>query len=70
MTANRPAKNHPWRKDMPNFVQQLNDAADEIKRLRKERDEARRMYCHEMWDSQNPHDLADDLGWDCFKEER
>ena len=34
--------------------------------LQRERDDARRMYCHQMWDSQNPHDVARDLGWDCF----
>jgi hypothetical protein len=43
-------------------------AAKMLKQLRDERDDARRMYCHQMWDSQNPHDVARDLGWDCFKE--
>ncbi len=35
----------------------------ENQKLRDERDDARRMYCHQMWDSQNPHDVARDLGW-------
>lgn len=51
-------------------------AADEIERLRAERDEARR-WCCELWAtdqiiSQNtgmtPADYAAETGWDCFKE--
>ena len=48
-------------------------AADEIERLRKERDEARREICQSRSTSY-PHDMkevyeiADSRGWDCFKE--
>lgn len=55
-------------------------AADEIERLRAERDEARRQYCRGFTDfCPNPaHDhlsledaaveVAKSFGWDCFKE--
>lgn len=44
-------------------------AADEIERLRAERDEARREVCR----LENPHhgfaeEIANERGWDCFKE--
>jgi len=44
----------------------------EIELLRKERDDARRMYClcaarHSEYDT--PEDIAAARGWDCFKEE-
>ena len=50
------------------------DAADEIERLRKERDEARREVC-QFRSTSYPHDMkevyeiADSRGWDCFKED-
>ena len=47
-------------------------AADEIERLRKERDEARRIICHdESYNHKSgvtPREVAIDRGWDCFKE--
>jgi hypothetical protein len=56
----------------------VDEAADEIERLRKERDEARRMLC-EDWAKQDglPLDwqgrrgaegMAEFVKWDCFKE--
>tara|TARA_R110002126_G_scaffold53681_3_gene145615 strand:+ start:456 stop:704 length:249 start_codon:yes stop_codon:yes gene_type:complete len=48
-------------------------AADEIERLRKERDEARREVC-QFRSTSYPHDMkevyeiADSRGWDCFEE--
>ena len=48
-------------------------AADEIERLIKERDEARREVC-QFRSTSYPHDMkevyeiADSRGWDCFKE--
>ena len=48
-------------------------AADEIERLRKDRDEARREVC-QFRSTSYPHDMkevyeiADSRGWDCFKE--
>ena len=44
--------------------------------LRKERDEARRLYCEELaytiqlerGDTEQPHDLAEEKNWDCYKE--
>ena len=55
-----------------------NEAADEIERLRKERDEARRMLC-EDWAKQDglsldwqgrrgAEGMAEFVGWDCFKD--
>ena len=39
-------------------------AADEIERLRKERDSARRMYCSEVArGGTSPASVADSLGW-------
>jgi hypothetical protein len=42
------------------------EAADEIERLRAERDEARRLVCAQSYD--DPRGVARQLGWDCFKE--
>ncbi len=44
----------------------IDDAADEIERLRAERDEARRLVCAQSYD--DPRGVARQLGWDCFKE--
>ena len=54
-------------------------AADEIERLRAERDEARRMYCEEAFCHRfnerggeatiiDSRQIAHSMGWDCFKE--
>jgi len=40
---------------------------NEIKRLREERDAARRDFCNASYD--DPHLVARERGWDCFKEE-
>jgi hypothetical protein len=48
----------------------MNNAADEILRLRDERDEARREVCM-TWEAvtaRDSRDVAADKGWDCFKE--
>ena len=51
------------------------EAADEIERLREERDEARREIC-QFRSTSYPHDMkevyeiADSRGWDCFKENK
>ena len=58
----------------------LRDAADEIERLRAERDEARRMYCEEAFCHRfnerggeatiiDSRQIAHSMGWDCFKED-
>ena len=52
---------------------ELVEAANEITRLRKERDEARRMYCKKVENASRQYgtsanDVAKQLGWDCFKE--
>jgi hypothetical protein len=55
------------------------EAADEIERLRDERDEARRMYCEEAFCHRfnerggeatiiDSRQIAHSMGWDCFKE--
>lgn len=51
------------------------EAADEIERLRAERDEARMMYCTEIssqsrYEHCTPKWVAEERGWDCFKERR
>lgn len=49
----------------------LLDAADEIERLGKERDEARREVCEweHHWDKTSSEQYyADKRGWDCFKD--
>lgn len=53
-------------------------AADEIERLRAERDEARRRLCVELFEveglpfgwagARGAEGIAERLGWDCFKE--
>lgn len=52
------------------------EAAEEIERLRKERDEARRDLC-DLYVKGQPSssnmtdkDYAAELGWDCFKEDK
>jgi hypothetical protein len=49
----------------------LRDAADEIIRLRAERDEARRMYCGRVSRDVplDAFDIAKNHGWDCFPQE-
>ena len=48
------------------------EAADEIERLRAERDEARRLYCRAVEEiehgmtNETERMVADYLGWDCF----
>lgn len=47
------------------------EAADEIERLRKERDEARRLVCYDDWlykPGMSAREIAAERGWDCFKE--
>lgn len=46
------------------------EAADTIEQLRKERDEARRLYCvmRDGDDGASCADWAKRKGWDCFKE--
>lgn len=43
------------------------EAADEIERLRKERDEARRLVCrHTKKTYRTLRETAEERGWDCF----
>jgi hypothetical protein len=49
---------------------ELVEAANEIKRLRKERDEARREACGHDETIGGAMLEADRRGWDCFKENR
>jgi hypothetical protein len=46
----------------------LSEAAQEILRLREERDAARRDFCNASYD--DPHLVARERGWDCFKNEK
>ena len=60
--------------DATEIVVGLCQAADEIERLRKERDEARQLYCERLLEISRQQDcnakwFADEMGWDCYKEE-
>jgi len=53
----------------------INNAIEEINRLRNERDTARRMYCEHLHLFNNPHNqkesykqTAIQLGWDCYSD--
>ena len=50
------------------LLPELREAADEIERLRAERDEARRLICDLSWEDSK--EVARQLGWDCFKEKQ
>lgn len=62
-----------WRRLGQVFV--TDRAADVIETLRKERDNARQMYCELLVErdgyihSNAQRVVANDLGWDCFKED-
>jgi hypothetical protein len=49
----------------------MREAADEIVRLRAERDEARRMYCGRVSRDVQPDafEIAKNHGWNCFPQE-
>jgi len=53
----------------------FNQVVEYIKELRKERDEARKMYCgfaeynERGSESSSKEDIARALGWDCYKED-
>ena len=52
----------------------IHDAADEIERLRAERDEARRKFCEMMSNNSRlefttPQWFAEEEDWDCYKED-
>ena len=50
----------------------FNQVVEYIKELRKERDEARRMYCYAIPENCDEHEarkIAWERGWDCFKED-
>jgi hypothetical protein len=57
-----------WRKD----VDLCADAADEIERLRAERDDARWRLCKVVGDNRDMwgEDVAKEYGWDYLKEEK
>jgi len=50
----------------------LEENMKELERLRAERDEARKMYCRAMAENgqeSEEREIAEDLDWDCFKED-
>ncbi len=58
------------------YRRMLLDAANEMEQLRKERDESRKKYCmaqshveEEYGKTILPEEIAEELGWDCFKED-
>ena len=55
-------------------VYTFEDAVEAIEQLRKERDEARRMYCSMVENNARQYgtsaqSVATQAGWDCYKEE-
>ena len=56
--------------DATEIVVGLCQAADEIERLRKERDQARRLVCrHTKKTYRTLKEMAQERGWDCFDKE-
>ena len=61
---------------------EFHEALDDLAKMKAERDEARRLFCEDRFHNGNhyrsvdgdlvicasPKEIADDLGWDCFKE--
>jgi len=59
---------HSKRTDLPpDVLRDICEAYETIQRLTKERDEARREICHDT-NGISPTMVAEDRGWDCFKE--
>lgn len=58
------------RANLEDAQQVVNPLMEQISELRRERDEARRMYCGSIADDVKPYrtpdDIAADRGWDCF----
>jgi len=55
----------------------VGNAIDEIERLRDERDEARRMYCHmagqvmyRSYNKSTAEHIANNRSWDCYQKEK
>ena len=59
---------HSKRTDLPpDVLRDICEAYETIQRLTKERDEARREICHDT-NGISPTMVAEDRGWDCFKD--
>lgn len=57
----------------PQLKYLLHETAEEIRRIRAERDHARRLHCYAVagtMQGRAAEDVAKCLGWHCFKEER
>jgi len=66
-----PNESSPAKGLMARVDAKLRTAADTIDQLTKERDEARREFCEVCapeWGLPSPKWLAEDKGWDCYKE--
>jgi hypothetical protein len=62
---------HTKRTDLPpDVLRDICEAYETIQRLTKERDEARREVCNLLWQkwSGTETQVAEQRGWDCFKE--
>ena len=58
---------------LPRESKLLHEAADEIERLRAERDEARQRYCFAMaehGEEAEARQTANEEGWDCFNDNK
>ena len=60
----------------PDCLHSWHDLPELVEQLRKERDEARRLYCRAVEEiehgmtNETERMVADYLGWDCFKEDK
>ena len=56
----------------PDCLHSWHDLPELVEKLRKERDEARRLYCAALSqirdNQQDEESIADEIGWDCYKE--
>jgi len=64
-------------KEIPDILDfEIQDLLEQIQRLRKERDEARRMYCHmagqvmyRSYNKSTAEHIANEKNWDCYKKD-
>ena len=56
----------------PDCLHSWHDLPELVEQLRKERDRARRLYCAALSqirdNQQDEESIADEIGWDCYKE--
>ena len=61
-------------RDLATLCNEIDYLTTQVETLRKERDEARQLYCYILCERDgsvregSPQVVANDLGWDCYKE--